>query len=132
MTEEDANSEVENLDDISDGKIADNPDSVNQVFTEDIRNKFEIFSYRNAAPILANSFPHQFENIITGLRAFEISREMIRMPGGNKGPIAMYTDTLFTEDHGWKETRITADLHVKLLHAKRQNDLGADPDNYLR
>ncbi len=113
----------DSLDDVSNGKIADNAETVTKVFDAEIRNKFEIFSYRNAAPILANSFNEQFEDIVEGLRAFKISRNMIRMPGGNKGPIAKYTDTLFTEERGWQESRITADLHVKLLHAKRKSTI---------
>lgn len=83
--------------------------------------KFEIFSYRNAAAVLATSFPDQYESLISGLKTFEISQDMIRTPGGSKGPIAKYVDTLFQEDAGWKEARISADLHVKLLHAKQKD-----------
>lgn len=42
---------------------------------------------------------------------------MIRKPGGGKGLIAKYVDSLF-EDSDWQETRITADLHVKLQPPK--------------
>lgn len=122
------NDEVEDagdgdLSDVSSGKIADRGAVVEQVFPEALTRKFEIFSYRNAAAILANSFPDKFVSIVAGLEAFEITRAMIRMPGGSKGPIADYVDTLFTSEQGWRETRITADLHVKLLHAKRRDDV---------
>ena len=96
-------------------EIADNPNIVNKLFPSEIRLKFEIFSYRNAATILESSFPNQFSDIIDALEIFEITTDMIRMPGGSKGPIAKYVDTLFTEDMGWREVRITGDLHVKLL-----------------
>lgn len=109
------------LDDVSSGKIADSPENVKRVFDDEIIEKFEIFSYRNAAPILASSFGSQYRSIVEALRKFRITREMIRRPGGNKGLIATYTDSLFTEEMGWKESRITADLHVKLLHAKQKN-----------
>ncbi|WP_157994827.1 BglII/BstYI family type II restriction endonuclease [Paracoccus tegillarcae] len=48
------------------------------------------------------------------------------MLGGSKGPIAKYVDTLF--DDNWQETRISADLHVQLHHAKRDELL----DEYVR
>lgn len=123
MNEEIGDTEDGDLSDVSMGKIADSGAVVEQVFPAALRKKFEIFSYRNAASILANSFPHEFESIVAGLKAFEITRAMIRLPGGSKGPIARYADTLFTKEQGWQETRITADLHVKLLHAKKKHDV---------
>lgn len=108
-------------DDVSSGKIADSPSVIEATFPASLQGKFEIFSYRNAAAILAHSFPAQFSSIINGLEAFTITKSMIRMPGGSKGLIAKYVDTLFTEEQGWTEARITADLHVKLLHAKRKD-----------
>ncbi len=103
---------------VSEGRVADHPSAVEMVFSSDLRNKFEIFSYRNAASILHGSFPTQFREIVAALEEFSISRTMIRMPGGSKGPIARYVDGLFG-DH-WEETRITADLHVRLLHAEKK------------
>ena len=108
----------ENAEDISSGEIADSPAVVERIFAPEIRAKFELFSYRNAAPILANSYPDQFASLVAGLCTFEISKAMIRMPGGSKGPIAKYVDTLFVEAEGWTEARISADLHVKLTHPK--------------
>ena len=111
------------VDDISEGKIADNASIVGQVFSDDILKKFEVFSYRNAAVILANSFPSQFADLTAGLEAFKIEATMIKTPGGSKGPIAKYVDTIFTEERGWIEARISANLHVRLLHAKRKNEV---------
>jgi len=107
--------------DVSDGKIADNADHVLTMFSDAIASKFEIFSYRNAASILKGSFPEQFAEICAGLEAFNITKTMIRQPGGSKGPIAKYVDTLFPNH--WVETRISADLHVKLLHAQKKNSI---------
>ncbi len=106
----------------STAQIADDPSVVEKTFSSKIRSKFEIHSYRNAATILKSSFPEQFSDIITALNTFEITTDMIRLPGGSKGPIAKYVDTLFTEDLGWREVRITGDLHVRLLKAT-QNDV---------
>lgn len=111
----------ENQDDdfASEGKIADDPSIFTDLFSDTVRSKFEIFSYRNAASILSRSFPNQFKQITQALESFEITTSMIRLPGGSKGPIAKYVDTLFAEE--WTETRISADLHVKLLHAQKKD-----------
>lgn len=108
--------EFERLDDISIGKNADPVDLIKQSLPLDVYSKFEIHSYRNAANILRNSFPSQFEDIVHALRTFEITTTQIRTPGGSKSVIAKYVDTLFDEE--WRETRISADLHVKLLPPK--------------
>ena len=88
------------------------------LFSEHIRQKFEIHSYRNAASILANSFPDQFLQVVSALEKFQITTDMIRRPGGSKGLIAQYVDTLFPSPE-WIETRISADLMVRLEHAKK-------------
>lgn len=108
-------------DDVSQGLVADNPDVLAQLFPSAILQKYEIFSYRNAAGILKSSFPEHLEEIVRILADFEITRRMIRTPGGSKSDIARYVDTLFSD--GWHETRISADLHVKLLHAKKKDEV---------
>lgn len=94
--------------------IADDWSLVEGFFPTKVKQKFEIYSYRNAATVLSQSFPIQFSQIIRALEEFEITTTMIRLPGGSKGPIAKYVDTLFAAPD-WQETRITADLHVRLL-----------------
>lgn len=113
-------------DDVSHGKVADNPALYQSLIPANILDKFEIHSYRGAAAVLAQSFPIQFAQIIDALTRLEITRTMIRTPGGSKGPIAKYVDTLFSDD--WQETRISADLHVQLHHAKKDLLL----DEYVR
>lgn len=103
----------------SEGKVADPTGTLDGIFSQELQQKFEIFSYRNAAAILKMNFPDQLTHIIDIMESFEISKRMIREPGGSKGPIAKYVDTLFPED--WVETRISADLNVKLLDAKAKN-----------
>jgi len=107
--------------DVSNGRIADHKAVVASVFPEEMQKKFEIFSYRNAAVILKNSFPNEFRDIFNALEQFNISEEMIRFPGGSKGPVAKYVDTLLPEKSGWLEARISADLKVKILHAKKKD-----------
>ena len=102
--------------------VADEWSLVEKFFPAAVRRKFEISSYRNAAAILSQNFSDEFSQIVRALEAFEITTAMIRMPGGSKGPIAKYVDGLFTAPD-WRETRITADLHVKLLTSKGNETL---------
>lgn len=102
---------------MSNGGTADEKSLYEGIFSSSISKKFEIYSYRGAAAILSKNFPDQFAKIVEILENFEIDTEMIRKPGGGKGPIAKYVDSLF-EDSDWQETRITADLHVKLQPPK--------------
>ncbi|GKY90215.1 BglII/BstYI family type II restriction endonuclease [Sinisalibacter aestuarii] len=102
--------------DVSSGAIADPRSVVETSIPKDILDRYEVFSYRNAASVLSQSYTAEFTEICTALRSLSITTTQIRTPGGSKGPIAQYVDTLFSED--WVETRITADLQVKLLAAK--------------
>jgi len=104
------------VDDVSSGHVADDKTNVASLFPMDIFDKFEVFSYRDAASILANGFREEFEDIVSVLRRLRITETMIRTPGGSKGPIAYHVDQLFSD--AWQETRISADLHVKLMKAK--------------
>lgn len=106
-------------DDVSAGRGAD-AQSVFDNWPLTVRDKFELYSYRGGATILEKNFPQHFSDICKALEAFSIETRMIRTPGGSRGPIARYVDTLFGPE--WTETRISADLHVKLHHAQ-QNDV---------
>ena len=102
---------------MTDSAVADDWSLVDGLFPPTVKRKFEILSYRNAAAILSQNFPRQFSQIVRALDEFEITTTMIRLPGGSKGPIAKYVDKLFTAPD-WQETRIIADLHVKLMPPK--------------
>lgn len=101
---------------------ADDQSVVDEVFSDSLREKFELYSYRGAATLLAQNHPGHLSEIVERLERFEIDTTMIRLPGGNKGLVAKYVDHLFAGTD-WKECRITADLHVKLLHAKKDDEI---------
>lgn len=115
MSEDDDEGPVR-TDDISRGRNADPAHLVHAALPPSICDKFEIYSYRNAASILKSGFPDQFAAIISALDRFSIATSQIRTPGGSKSVIAKYVDTLF--DAHWREMRIAADLHVKLMPPK--------------
>lgn len=79
----------------------------------DLREKYEVHSYRSAATILAESFPEQFAELCEMLRAFEINTIMIRTAGGNESEIPKLIST-YLRPQGWSETSIQGDLLVSL------------------
>jgi hypothetical protein len=98
---------------LSPNEAADPPRVVESKVPTDVRSKYEIISYRNAAVILAETWPEEFNEIITALRMFNITTTMIRMPGGNESEIPkVFAHRL--RPLGWHETVISADLAVTL------------------
>jgi hypothetical protein len=94
-------------------EVADPSQIVDQYIPADVRTKYEFLSYRGAAVALATSHSVEFADLLTALRNFSITTEMIRKPGGNESEIPK----LFSKDlrpAGWHETIIRGDLLVKL------------------
>ncbi len=79
----------------------------------DIREIYEVFSYRNAATILSETRKQEFEDLLKALRAFKITKKMIRTAGGNESDMPkLFSSTL--RPLGWHETVVQGDLLVKL------------------
>ncbi|MFL5294812.1 MAG: BglII/BstYI family type II restriction endonuclease [Phenylobacterium sp.] len=96
------------------GDAADPQWLVDSKIPADIRAKYEIYSYRSAATILAESHPEEFEDLCNALRAFTISEMMIRTAGGNESDIPkLLSASLRPKD--WRETIIRGDLLVELI-----------------
>jgi hypothetical protein len=114
--EEDDPTEGESLGDdvaLAPNEAADPPAIVNRKIPSDIRQKYEVASYRNAAVILTETRQDEFNEILDALRAFTITTEMIRKAGGNESDIPkVFSQKL--RPLGWHETVIAADLTVTL------------------
>ncbi|NQW09711.1 MAG: restriction endonuclease [Alphaproteobacteria bacterium] len=93
---------------------ADPPAIVETKISPDIREKYEIYSYRNAAVVLSESHPQEFGELLGALRDFSITTTMIRTAGGNESDIPKLLSTVL-RPLGWYETTIQGDLLVKLL-----------------
>ena len=92
---------------------ADPREIVERKIPADIRQKFEVYSYKNAAVILAEVRQSEFREICAALRDFSITTAMIRKAGGNESEMPKeFSKTL--RPLGWHETVIQADLHVTL------------------
>lgn len=92
----------------------DPADLVARFIPEDVLSRYEVYSYRNAALILAEAHPLEFAELMEALRGFSITREIIAKAGGNESEIPKAFSSLL-RPHGWHETTIQADLLVKLL-----------------
>ena len=73
--------------------------------------------YNIAAEILSQSFPVEFREVVEALRRFEIARKEIVAEGGNESSIPPKFAAILEPD-GWKELRISGDLHIKFFPRK--------------
>ena len=93
--------------------VADPRSIIDAKIPADIRQKYELLSYRNAAIILSESRRAEFDELLEALRGFTISTDMIRKAGGNESDIPkLFAAAL--RHHDWYETVIRGDLVVRL------------------
>lgn len=105
---------------------------------EDILEDYEIKNYNHAAEILTEAFSAEFCELIEALRALKISKADLLRAGGNESPIPPKFSAIL-EPKGWKEIRISGDLHVKFYPRKgtargRFSDVHTDErvlENYI-
>jgi CRISPR-associated protein Csd2 len=97
--------------------VAESADSdalIERIIPSDIRERYDVFSYRSAALILSEAHPTEFEQLMGMLRSFKINQSIIRKAGGNESEIPKLISA-HLRPLGWHETVIQADLLVKLL-----------------
>ncbi|WP_374275339.1 BglII/BstYI family type II restriction endonuclease [Brevundimonas sp.] len=96
------------------GEAADPQWLVDAKIPADLREKFEVYSYRSAATILAESHPEEFAELCQALRDFTITPTIIRTAGGNESEVPkVFSASL--RPRGWDETIIRGDLLVELI-----------------
>lgn len=92
---------------------ADNIADVARYISAEVRARYEVYSYRHAAAILATSFPAELAEIEQALLNFSMTTHDIGMPGKNESDIPKKYSHLL-RPHGWVETRIQGDLLVRM------------------
>ncbi len=80
----------------------------------DLLERYEFYSFRHAAEILATSCKAEFDELLNALRAFHITVSDIKTPGGNESAIPKKLTALL-RPQGWRETRVQGDLIVRKL-----------------
>lgn len=94
------------------GPNADDPADIRRYISDAVLERYDVFSYRHAASILATSFPHQLVDLERSLLAFSLTTRDIGMPGGNESLIPKkFSRSL--RPAGWVESRIQGDLLVR-------------------
>jgi hypothetical protein len=96
------------------GDTADPRAVVEAKIPADIRERFEVYSYRNAAVILSEGHREEFAELMSALRDFTITTTMIRTAGGNESDIPKLLSSSL-RPNGWYETVIQGDLVVTLI-----------------
>lgn len=107
---------------LSPGPSADDASDIEKYISAEVRELYDVYSYRHAAAILANSFPDELAEIQRALLNFRITVSEIAMPGGNESDIPKKLSRILRQ-HRWVETRIQGDLHVR-LHEYDEKFLG--------
>jgi len=95
------------------GSNADDTADVERYISAEVRALYDVYSYRHAAAILANSFPEELAQIERALLDFRITVRDIGIPGGNESVMPKkFSRTL--RPAGWVEARIQGDLLVRM------------------
>ncbi len=77
----------------------------------DIAARYEVHEWRNATGVLATAHPHEWNEIVAALRAFQFFRSEILKGGGRKSVIASRFDGFLTE-RGWAEKKFATRIRV--------------------
>jgi len=124
--DDEANGLVSPMEDVArgPGDTADPAASVNHRIPADILEKYEVYSYRNAAVILSETRRAEYEEILQALRNFTISKDIICRSGGNESEIPkLFSATL--RPLGWHETIVQGDLVVRMSWRERVGARGS-------
>jgi Restriction endonuclease BglII len=88
-------------------------ESYRRVFPAEILDRYEVRETRDAAAVIQNTNPAEFEEIVEVLSGFRLTKEDILQPGGAKGLVATRLDAEFRE-LGWREGRYDRSIISKL------------------
>lgn len=95
------------------GANADDAVDVARYISAEVRARYEVYSYRHAAAILATSFRAELDEIERALLDFNMTTYDIGTPGGNESDIPKKYSRLL-RPKGWVEARIQGDLLVRI------------------
>lgn len=78
---------------------------------DDIRDDFEVHEWRNAAAILKEAHPDEWNDLLDVLRGFKLYRSHILKPGGQKSGVSASIDQQFYA-RGWAEVNFDTKITV--------------------
>ena len=96
--------------------------TIDDYIPNDLLERFEFYNYNHALEIITQAFPCEWDEIADCLRKLSITIEDLRESGGNETKIPKKFDAVLYP-YGWREIKISGDLHVKLF-PRRANQRG--------
>lgn len=90
---------------------------VEQYVSPELLSRFEFHSYGHAIEILTQAYPAEWNDIVSCLAQLCITSSDLIEEGGNETAIPKKFDEVLYP-LGWREIKITGDLHVKLFPRK--------------
>ncbi len=87
--------------------------SYQRVLPPAVLERYEIRETRDAAAVIQNTNPEEFNEIVDILSGFRLTEGDILTPGGSKGQVATRLDKTFRE-FGWREGRYDREVTSKL------------------
>ena len=101
------------------GPNADSKDEIRKHISNEVLDKYDVYSYRHAAAIMRISFSSQLSEIEQALLDFSITTNDIAMPGGNESVIPKQFSTALRPKN-WHETRIQGDLMIRIFEQSEE------------
>lgn len=92
-------------------EVGDPPEIVQAKIPKDIQELYDVYSYRSAAVILSETRKEEFGEILSALRTFRMTKNMICRAGGNESEIPKVFSNIL-RPLGWYETIVQGDLIV--------------------
>lgn len=105
------------------GATADAEAEVSRYIDPRVLGRYDVYSYRHAAAILATAFPEELGEIQQALLEFRITTRDIGTPGGNESVIPKKFSNLL-RPKGWIEARIQGDLSVRMITKHEKHEEG--------
>lgn len=105
------------------GFNSDSRADIERYISTEVRDLYDVFSYRHAASILANSFPDELAELERALLNFSITVKDIGLPGGNESLMPKKFSASL-RPCGWREARIQADLVVRMTEFEERAENG--------
>ena len=102
---------------------------VEDYIASDLLDKYEFHNYNHALEILTQSFPDEWSEIVECMRKLMITIDDLREAGGNETSIPKKFEEVLNP-YGWKELRISGDLHIKMFQrqmAQRRGRFSSTP-----
>ncbi len=100
----------------------------NDYISQELLDKFEFYNYNHALEILTQAFSEEWGEVTDCLRQLSITTGDLRVAGGNETNIPKKFDDMLYPC-GWREIRITGDLHIK-FYPRRSQQRGRFSDTH--